>query len=662
MDQPNVLWNPSSGQIAASQMASFLATVNGVRSGLPPLDGYPALYQWSIDYREMFWSLWLRESGLASSGSAEPVELESPPTLGARFFPNLTLNFAQNLLRYRDDRPALVSVSETRDRTTTTYAELYDQVNRLRSTLEGLGVVPGDRVAGVLPNISEAVVAMLAATSLGAVWSSCSPDFGTRGVLERFAQIEPRVLFVTNGYTYGGKTFACMEKVEEIVSALPDLTRVVMVSYCSSIGSKLSAETQCMSWEEALSMDGHVDGDIDIEFAALPFNHPLYILFSSGTTGVPKCIVHGAGGTLLQHSKELMLHSDLRREDNMLFFTTCGWMMWNWMVSSLFVGATLTLFDGSPGHPSAGRLWEVVSEEGVTHFGTSPKYLGTCRGVVSPGSAHDLTRLRVIFSTGAPLLAEDFDWIYADVKQDVLLASISGGTDIVSCFMLGNPMLPVIRGEIQAFGLGMDVAAYGDDNQPVVGEKGELVCRSYFPSMPVKFWNDEGDVRYEEAYYREGGSTWYHGDYVAITESQGKCGGIEVLGRSDATLNPGGIRIGTAEIYGLVETLPWIEDSLVVGQPWEGDVRVVLFVQLAAGEVLDDERAAELRLAIRSGATPRHVPEKILSAQEIPYTRSGKKVEIAVREIISGSEPRNKEALVNPEALDYFRNRDELSS
>ena len=658
MDEPNILWSPSEEQVASSQMAAFLESVNASRSDLPPLEGYPALHQWSIDERAAFWSLWLQESGMKTAGSIDPIELSSSPTLGGRFFPNLTLNFAENLLRYRDDRPACVSVSETRDTTMTTYAELYEQVHRVRRTLEKLGVRPGDRVAGVLPNITEAIVAMLAATSLGAVWSSCSPDFGARGVLERFAQIQPRVLFATNGYTYGGKSFSCIDKLEEIVGGLPELTQVVLIPYCSSIGSELSTDTPSISWQEALAPEV----GSEISFESLPFNHPLYILFSSGTTGIPKCIVHGAGGTLLQHSKELMLHSDLRREDNMLFFTTCGWMMWNWMVSSLFVGATLTLFDGNPGSPGPGRLWEVVAQQGVTHFGTSPKYLGTCRDAIRPGADLDLSRLRVVLSTGAPLLPEDFDWVYAEVKEDVLLASISGGTDIVSCFMLGNPMLPVIRGEIQALGLGMDVAAYGEEGQAVVGERGELVCRSPFPSMPVQFWNDDGDERYRAAYFREGNGTWYHGDYMAMTRSQGDCGGIVVLGRSDATLNPGGIRIGTAEIYRLVETLPWVEDSLVVGQPWQGDVRIVLFVQPIDGVVLDTEREAELRTAIRSGATPRHVPEKILSVESIPYTRSGKKVEIAVREIISGAEPANKEALSNPEALDHFRNREELSA
>lgn len=655
MEQPNLLWSPSPDQVAASQMASFLETVNTTLAAEVPLEGYPALHQWSVENREAFWELWLRESGLQTTGSTDPVEVQASPTLGARFFPNVTLNFAQNLLRYRDDRPALISVSETRATTTTTYAELYEQVHRVRVTLEGMGVGAGDRVAGVLPNISEAVVAMLAATSLGAVWSSCSPDFGTRGVLERFSQIQPRVLFAASGYTYGGKTFSCLEKLEEIVSALPELERVVMISY-GAASSELRVNTPCITWEQALAVEARGD----IPFAPLPFNHPLYILYSSGTTGVPKCIVHGVGGTLLQHTKELMLHCDLRREDNILYFTTCGWMMWNWLVSSLFVGAAVTLFDGSPASPTLGRLWETVAQEGVTHFGTSPKYIGSCRGALSPGKEHDLNRLRVIMSTGAPLLPEDFDWVYEEVKQDVLLASISGGTDIISCFMLGNPMLPVVRGEIQALGLGMDVAAFNEESQPVVGQKGELVCRSFFPSMPIKFWNDEGDARYRGAYYREGDGTWYHGDYVSITQSQGECGGVVVFGRSDATLNPGGVRIGTAEIYGLVETLPWVQDSLVVGQPWEGDVRVVLFVQPVKGVVLDDARRAELRQTIRSEASPRHVPARILSVEGVPYTLSGKKVEIAVREILEGGEPRNKEALANPEALNYFRDRKEL--
>ena len=657
MDPAEVLWRPTPEAAASSQMASFLEKVNATRAGLAPLDGYPALHQWSIEHREAFWALWLEASGILTAGSVEPVELDEPARLGGRFFPHVTMNFAENLLRHRDDRPALVSVSETRETRTTTHAELYEQVHAVRTALEALGVGPGDRVAGVLPNVSEAIVAMLATTSLGAIWSSCSPDFGTRGVLERFAQIEPRVLFAANGYTYGGKTFSCIDKLEEIVGSLPSLECVVTIPYCPGIGVELSVETRSMNWEDVMVTP--TAGAID--FVPLAFNHPLYILFSSGTTGVPKCIVHGAGGTLLQHSKELMLHCDLRPDDNLLYFTTCGWMMWNWMASALFVGATVTLVDGSPGHPGPGRLWEVAAEAGVTHLGTSPKYIGTCREAVRPGRDLDLDRLRVVMSTGAPLLPEDFDWVYREVKQDVLLASISGGTDIVSCFILGSPMLPVVRGEIQTMGLGMDVAAFDERGHAVVGERGELVCRSPFPSMPVQFWNDEGDVRYREAYFRDGGEIWYHGDHLEVTGSHGKCGGMKVLGRSDATLNPGGIRIGTAEIYGLVEILPWVEDSLVVGQPWAGDIRIVLFVQPVSGVALNDARKQELKQAIRSGATPRHVPAKILAVDEVPYTRSGKKVEIAVREIIAGVEPRNKEALANPEALDQFRDRPELS-
>ena len=504
---------------------------------------------------------------------------------GAKWFPGAKLNFAENLLRYRDDRTALVFVKEGGEEAgRLTYAELYDRVAKLARFLRDSGVVAGDRVAGFMPNRIETAAAMLAASSIGAIWSSCSPDFGFKGVMDRFGQIAPKVLVTCDGYLYGGKSFDCLDRVRQVVEQIGSIEKVVVVPFVAA-RPDLSAVPKAVLWDDALA-----NGATEIDFAQLPFDHPLYIMYSSGTTGVPKCIVHGAGGTLIQHAKELMLHCDLKREDTIFYYTTCGWMMWNWLVSSLFVGAKVVLFDGNPAWPDASVLWKMAEKQGVTVFGTCAKFISMVeKAGVRPGAQFDLSRLKALCSTGSPLSVENFEWVYDEVKKDIQLASISGGTDIISCFMLGSPIDPVYAGEIQKRGLGMKVEAWSDEGKPVVGEKAELVCAAPFPSMPVGFWNDPGNEKYLDAYFRYFPGVWRHGDYIELTER----GGIIVYGRSDATLNPGGVRIGTAEIYRQVEAMEEVVDSVVVGQEWDNDVRVLLFVVLRPGRKLDDELAAQ---------------------------------------------------------------------
>jgi len=635
-----MLWSPDPARAAQTAMARFIAEAN---ERVGNISDYDSLWQWSVSEPEAFWRMMLEHSGIEHGGSMEPT-LEPRDWPGSRYFPNVTLSFPKNLLRHRDDKPALISVSESRATHTITHAELYARVAGMAAALRDAGVSSGDRVAGFVPNTDEAIVAMLAATSLGAVWSSCSPDFGVQGVLDRFGQIEPKVLFAANGYVYDGKKFDCIDKLEKILSEIDSIETVVLFPYLADHPCEID---DAVLWDEFTR-----DDVTDIDFAELPFNHPLYIMYSSGTTGLPKSIVHGAGGTLLQHAKEHLLHTDLTRDDNLMYFTTCGWMMWNWQVSSLFAGNTVTLYDGLPGVEA---LWQTVAEHGVTHFGTSPKFLRACRGKVRPGEQYHLSHLRVLLSTGAPLVPEDYDWIYGEVKQDIMVASITGGTDLISCFALGNPVLPVYRGEIQCCGLGMDVIAADGAGDPVVGEKGELACRTPFPSAPIHFWRDDDNARYRKAYFERVPGIWYHGDYIEMTGSQGACGGMVVYGRSDATLNPGGVRIGTAEIYRLVASLDEIDDSIVVGQPWQGDVRVVLFVKLASSATWSDALGQRIKDTIRAGATPRHVPAVVAAVPDIPYTISGKKVELAVLDVLAGREPKNTSALKNPEALDGYR-------
>jgi acetoacetyl-CoA synthetase len=613
---------------------------------------FSQLYGWSIAAPDQFWqSVWSFCGVVAEAqGSITITEPERMP--GARFFPEARLNYAENLLRRRDDADALVFHGEERVRRRLSWRQLYDQVAHLARALKAMGIQPGDRVAGFVPNMPETIVATLATASIGAIWSSCSPDFGARGVIDRFGQIGPRVLFTADGYYYNGKAFDSLARVSEFLPELPTVERVVVFPYTRETLPRGGVDKAVML---ADFIAPHAAGDI--EFARLPFNHPLFIMYSSGTTGVPKCIVHGAGGTLLQHLKEHRLHSDIRRDDRMLYFTTCGWMMWNWLVSGLASEATLLLYDGSPFHPSGNALFDFAQAERCTFFGTSAKFIDACnKAELKPIETHDLSPLRTIASTGSPLLPESFDYVYRAIKHDVCLSSISGGTDIISCFVLGNPIGPVWRGEIQVRGLGMKVDVWDDDGKPLRGEKGELVCTAPFPSMPVSFWNDPEGKKYHAAYFERFPNVWCHGDYVELTAHDG----IIVYGRSDATLKPGGVRIGTAEIYRQVEQLPEVEESLVIGQEWDGDTRIVLFVRLRAGLKLDHALIKKIKNQIRTNTTPRHVPAKVVQIADIPRTKSGKIVELAVRDVVHGRAIKNREALANPEALELYKDLAEL--
>ncbi len=643
-DRFEVLRQPSRSELENSNMARFIRWLESEGHGR--FEDYGALYDWSVSNIEAFWAAVWAYTGVVASQPYERV-LGRKDMPHAEWFVGARLNFAENLLREAlhgdPDRPAIVAFTESRAPVRWTYRELLSQVAAIQKFLIDEGVTPGDRVAGVVTHGPEAVVAMLATTSIGAIWSSASPDFGINGILDRFGQIEPKVLFAVNGYLYGGRTFSRVDEVQTLVEAMPSVARVVTLGQLPD-GAEPTGD-RYTRWDDALAAGaGHT-----ATFAQMPFDHPVYILYSSGTTGVPKCIVHGAGGALLQHSKELILHGDLRRDDTLFYFTTTGWMMWNWQVSGLLTGAQLVLWDGSPGHPSLDALWAMADQEGVTHFGTSAKFIGTCRNAgLKPKDSHTLTALRVIFSTGSPLLPEDYDYVYSDIKADVLLGSISGGTDIVSCFVGASPLLPVRRGEIQCKMLGMDVKAFDGDGREVVGDRGELVCTQPAPSMPVMFWNDPDFARYKKAYFSVWPGIWAHGDFISFSEY----GGAVIHGRSDATLNPGGVRIGTAEIYRQVETMAEIADSIVVGQQWDGDVRVVLMVVLNPGYALDEALVKAVKRRIKEGASPRHVPAVIVAVNQIPYTRSGKKVEIAVTRLLNGDRVDNREALANADALD----------
>jgi acetoacetyl-CoA synthetase len=651
------MWRPSPDRAAASQMNAFMRAAS--LQWFARLPDYAALYKWSVDKPEQFWSSMWDFGKVIASARGTRVLADGHLMPGARWFPDARLNFAQNLLRSRGDEDAIVFWGEDRFQARLSHGELYRQVAHLARALRVAGVRAGDRVAGYLPNMPEAVVAMLAAASIGAIWSSSSPDFGVQGVLDRFGQIEPKVLIASDGYYYGGKTVDAMERIAQVVAALPSVERTLIVRYVHQ-EHDLSAIRGAQMLDQFVAPYAH---QTEIQFEQLPFNHPLYILFSSGTTGVPKCIVHGAGGTLLQHLKEQQLHGDVKPGDRLFYFTTCGWMMWNWLASGLAAGATLLLYDGSPFVGRGTILFDFAEAERMTHLGTSAKFIDAIAKIgLAPVQSHDLRALRTVFSTGSPLAPEAFDYVYSNIKADVNLASISGGTDIVSCFVLGNPMLPVWRGEIQCRGLGMAVEVYDDAGRALRGEKGELVCTRPFPSMPIGFWNDADDKRYRAAYFERFPGLWCHGDWVEITPSEG----VVIYGRSDAVLNPGGVRIGTAEIYRQVERLPEVAESIVVGQQWPpgdlADVRVVLFVKLREGVALDEELAARIRSVIRDNTTPRHVPAKILQVPEIPRTKSGKIVELAVRNVVHGQPVKNLEALANPEALEHFRDRVELKN
>ncbi|WP_366554661.1 acetoacetate--CoA ligase [Aquibaculum sediminis] len=647
------LWEPSAERIAEANMTAFMAWV-GERESLDLAD-YASFYGWSVDQSETFWRAFWEWSGIIADGPGELTLVNADQMPGAQFFPEAKLNFAENLLRRRDGADAIVFRAEDKVERRLSHRELHEQVARLVIALREEGVEPGDRVAGFLPNMPETVIAMLATAALGAIWSSCSPDFGHQGVLDRFGQIEPKVLFVPDGYYYAGKTLPVLDRVKAFAAELPTVQRIVVCPLLGDGSAALDFDERGVWLEDYLPLPPV--GEID--YVRMPFNAPLYIMFSSGTTGKPKCIVHGAGGTLIQHLKEHKLHCDLKPDDRVFYFTTCGWMMWNWQVSALASECTLLLYDGSPFHPDGNVLFDYAEAERATLFGTSAKYIDALKKAdLRPKDTHDLSAMKVMTSTGSPLVPESFDWVYENVKEDLCLASISGGTDIVSCFVLGNPINPVWRGEIQCRGLGLAVEVWNDAGEPVVEEKGELVCVKPFPCMPIYFWNDPDGSRYRSAYFERFPGVWCHGDYVELTRH----GGIIVYGRSDATLNPGGVRIGTAEIYRQVEQLPEVLESIVVGQDWDNDVRVVLFVRLAEGAALDDELIKRIKTTIRQGASPRHVPARVLAVPDIPRTKSGKIVELAVRDVVHGREVKNQDALANPEALEHFKGRDELQS
>jgi acetoacetyl-CoA synthetase len=638
------LWTPSASRIENAQITRFTTYVNE-RYDLA-LSGFDALYQWSVDSDEDFWSAVWDFCEVVASQRGDAVLADGDKFPGAKWFPEARLNFAENMLRYRDDQIALVSLLENGARQEISYADLYTRVAQLAASLRAERVVAGDRVAGLMPNIAETVIAMLATTSIGAIWSSCSPDFGINGVMDRFGQIQPKVLFSADGYYYNGKTCDSLERLATIVERIDSLQKVVVVPV-------VSEQADIAGLGKAVLFDDYLDVSVsECQFEQLPFDHPLYIMYSSGTTGMPKCIVHGAGGTLLQHLKEHQLLVDMSRDDVFFYFTTCGWMMWNWLVSGLATGATLVLYDGSPFARRGKVLLDAIDAEGISIFGVGAKYIAALeKQKLIPRQSHKLECLKAVLSTGSPLSHESFEYVYRDIKDDVCLSSISGGTDILSCFVGGCPVLPVYTGEIQARGLGMAVDIWNDEGQPVTEEKGELVCTKPFPCAPIGFWNDDDGAKYHDAYFDAWPNIWAHGDYGEITEH----GGIVIHGRSDAVLNPGGVRIGTAEIYRQVEKLEEIQESIVIGQEWGDDVRVVLFVVLTENVELDEALKVRIKTVIRENTTPRHVPAKIIAVTDIPRTISGKIVELAVRNVVHDRPVKNTDALANPEVLDLYR-------
>ncbi|MFH1516118.1 MAG: acetoacetate--CoA ligase [bacterium] len=645
-----LLWKPDEERIKSTNMYSFMNEINLKYN--QNFSDYSSLYKWSIDNIPDFWASFWDYADIIASKQYDVVVDDLSKLPGAKWFEGAELNFAENLLKYRDDRVALIFKGENQDSTKMTHAEIYNEVAKVAKSLKEAGIEPGDRVVGFIPNMPEAIIAMLAATSLGAVWSSCSPDFGIKGVLDRFGQIEPKILFTANGYSFKGKNFNSLERVSEILKDLPTIEKVIVVPYTEE-RADISNVPNALHYSDFKSFED----ELDVEFKQLPFSHPLYIMFTSGTTGLPKCMVQSAGGILIHQLKELMLHTDLKRDDVIFYFTTCGWMMWNWLVCSLGVGASIVLFDGNPFYPDPGALWQMVEDEKITVFGTSAGYIAALMNAgVQPKENYDLTHLKSILSTGSPLSVESFDYIYREVKEDIQLASISGGSDINGCFAAGNPMGPVYAGELQCRCLAMDVHAYDADGNSIIDREGELVCIKPSPSMPIYFWDDPGGEKYHKAYFDVYPNVWRHGDFVVVTKN----GGVVMYGRSDATLNPGGVRIGTSEIYRIVENMEEIDDSLVVGQDWKGDVRVVLFVKMADGYELTDELKDKIRKGLRAGASPRHVPAKIIAAPDVLYTLNMKKVELAVKKAIEGKEILNRDALRTPEVLDFYADVDEL--
>lgn len=646
-----ILWQPSPERIQNSTMTRFMNHINARYN--KDFKQYPELYEWSIENIAEFWAELWAFAGIIHSRTCDRVVDDPYKMPGARWFEGAELNFAENLLRYRDEQTAIVFMGESMPVRKMTYAELYRAVARLAGALKSLGIEIGDRVVGFMPNMPETIIAMLAGASMGATWSSCSPDFGIQGVLDRFGQIGPKVLFTADGYFYKGKRFDNLERVSRILEELPSVQQVVVVPYTTE-KPDISGVPNGVLYEDFVSKSA----EEELDFLQLPFEHPHYIMYSSGTTGPPKCMVQGAGGVLIQQVKEHLLHVDLKREDNLFYVTTCGWMMWNWLSCGLSQGATITLYDGNPFYPDPEVLWRLAEAEKITIFGTSAGYIGALRNAgCRPGAGHDLSALRAVLSTGSPLDSEGFDYVYREIKKDLQLASISGGTDINSCFFLGNPMGPVYRGELQCRGLGMKVKAYDESGKPVYNRPGELVCEASVPSMPLYFWNDPDGSKYRSAYFETFPGVWAHGDYVEINDR----GGAVIYGRSDATLNPGGVRIGTAEIYRQVEKLHEVEDSLVTGYKVGSDEKVVLFVKPAPGYELDEALEKKIKETIRENTTPRHVPAKILAVPDIPYTLNMKKVELAVKKILHGKAVLNKEALSNPQCLEYYEKiRDQL--
>tara|TARA_B110000438_G_scaffold294032_1_gene334774 strand:- start:5381 stop:7330 length:1950 start_codon:yes stop_codon:yes gene_type:complete len=640
-----ILWKPSKDQINSSQLEAFRLQVNS-RFNLK-IENYSELHSWSISNINDFWkAIWEFMAIKCSSNYNQVVDDENKMP-GAKWFDGLLFNFAENLLRIKSDKAAIIFQSENADRKIISYNELYDEVEKVASTLRKMGIKNGDRIVGIMPNLPETVIAMLATTSIGAIWSSCSPDFGTQGILDRFTQINPKIIFASDGYFYKSKSFDSLNKLKNLLNQLPSVRKVIITPFVRE-NPDISSINNSLVWNDFIDPKPN-----PIIFEQVPFDHPLYIMYSSGTTGKPKSIVHGAGGTLIQHLKELRLHTDININDTVFYFTTCGWMMWNWLVSNLAIGSTILLYDGSPFHPDRNSMWDMIDNYKVSHFGTSPKFLETCRDTkLSPIKTHSLKSLKSILSTGSPLVEECFEYVYKHIKKNIQLSSISGGTDIISCFALGNPILPVINGEIQCLGLGMDVAAFNKNGEDLVNKKGELVCKKAFPSMPVYFWNDKNGKKFFDAYFNKFKNVWHHGDFIEINNY----GGVKIFGRSDATLNPGGIRIGTAEIYRVVDRFDAVNDSLVIGQSINDDERVILFIIISNGYKFSNKLVHDIKKTIFKECSPRHVPEIILEAKDIPYTINGKKVEIAVKKVINGENVENKDALKNPEALDLFKN------
>ena len=644
-----ILWRPKN--IHSTHMMKFMDRVNNVYD--LHLKSYQDLHNWSIKNIPDFWKEVWNQSEIIHSNTYTDIVDDPNKIPGAKWFSGSRLNFAENLLRYRNDHIAIYAKAENLPLRSITYNELFNQVEALAHSLKSLGIKEGDRVAGFVPNIPEAVIAMLATSAIGAIWSSASPDFGVKGVLDRFKQIEPKIVFASDGYYYNGKEFDSLEKLNNILKDLPSVEKTIIINQINN-QKRTGLSFDFINFDEFLSKSPD-----ELHFAQLPFDHPLYIMYSSGTTGLPKSIVHSSGGTLIQHWKELRLHCNLSKEDTIFYFTTCGWMMWNWLISALSIGSSIVLFDGGPFYPDNKKLWEIAEQLEITIFGTSAKYIDSCKGsALKPKDVFNLSKLKTILSTGSPLSNENFRYVYENIKSNVLLGSISGGTDIISCFALVNPILPVEEGELQSIGLGMDVHAFDENGQQFLNQKGELVCTSIFPSMPIYFWNDPDHQKYQNAYFNKFEKVWYHGDYIRISKN----GSMKIYGRSDATLNPGGVRIGTAEIYRVIEKIDEISDSLVVGQSWKGDQRIILFLKMNKNHVFNKRIVREVKQMIKNSCSPRHIPEVILETNGVPYTMNGKKIEIAVKKIIDGKKVDNVDSIQNPEVLNYYKNISELST